>query len=104
MKLNIPERLILVNSIVDKGSFATLKMIEEVKGKLYLSEEETEKYEVKQIGDDITWNSKAIEPLEFKFSKGQKEFIIKSLKSLDEKEIATSAHFALYKKFTENKE
>ena len=104
VKLNIPERLILVNLIVEKGSFATLRMIEELKQKLHPSEDETKKFEITQTGETISWNNSGLEPSEIELTDGQKEFVIKTLKNLDEKEIATPVHYALYKKLSEEKE
>lgn len=105
MKLNIPERLTMVNVLPEKGSFATLKTIEELKSRLYPSEKEVKKFEIKQNGNNISWNPKGIEQIEIEVSEVQKNIVVEALEELDKKELATSQHFHLYQRLTEqNKE
>ena len=101
MKFNIPERLTLVNSLPEKGTFATLKMIEEVKSSLYPSEAETKKFEIKQVANNISWNKEGTNQIEIKITDGQKKLIIESLEGLDKKGEATIPHFHLHNRFTE---
>lgn len=101
MKLNIPERLTLVNSLPEKGSFATIKMIEELKQKLYPSEKETKEYQIKQNGNNISWNKKGMDRNDISITEGQNKLLIESLESLDKREMATSAHLFLYERLTE---
>ena len=105
MKLNIPERLTMVNLLPEKGSFATLKTIETLKNALYPSEKEVKKYEIKQSGNNLSWNKKGIEEqVDIEITEGMRDIIINALEELDKKEQATSAHFYMHERLTQEKE
>lgn len=99
MLLNVHERLTLVNSLPEKGNFATMKIIEALKDALYPSEQESEKFGLKQVGNNISWNEEGGKEIEIKLTKAQKDLITEALDKLDEKEELTLAHFQVYKKF-----
>lgn len=101
MKLNLSERLNLVAILPAQGSFATLRLIRELKETLSLSEEEIEKYEVKHIDENsIKWNSeKGKEEVEIKISDFGADLIKKTLRTLDEKNQLKESQFTLYEKF-----
>jgi hypothetical protein len=101
MKLNIPERLTLVNVLPEKGSFATLRMIEDLKTKLYPSEKETKEFGIKQEGNNISWSKKGVDQIEIDISDEQKKVLVDGLEALDKSEQATSAHFFMYERLTE---
>ncbi len=102
MELNVQERLTLVNTLPEKGTFATMKTIEAMKTSLYPNEEETKKFEIKQIGKSISWNEEGGKGVEIKLTKVQKDLLIEALKKLDESEEATLSHFQVYEKLTAN--
>ena len=97
MKLNIPERFTLVNLLPEKGSFATMAIIESLTKALYPSETEIKKYEVKQDTNLISWNAKGAEKVEIKLTEQQIEFLIAQLEILNQKEEVTVNHYNLYK-------
>lgn len=99
MKLNVQERLTLVNLLPEKGNFATMKIIEGVRDLLYPSEEESKQFEIKQSGNNISWNAEGSKEIEIKLSKGQRDLLEDSLGKLDESEELTFAHYTVFKKF-----
>ena len=99
MELNVQERLTLVNLLPEKGNFATMKTIEGLRDVLYPSEEETKKFDIKQKGNNISWNEDGAKEIEIKLSKAQTDLIVESLDKLDEKEELNFAQYSVYKKF-----
>lgn len=103
MKLNIPERLTLVNLLPEKGGFATMNTIEGLTKVLYPSEAEVIKYEVKQDTSTISWNAEGAKQVEVKLSEKQFEFLLSQLEDLDKKEELTVNHYNLLKRFKDEK-
>lgn len=99
MELNVQERLTLVNLLPEKGNFQTMKTIDTLKSLLYPSEEEGKKFEIKQTGNNISWNPEGAKPIEIKLSKVQKDMLQTSLEELDEKAELTFPHYTVFKKF-----
>ena len=96
-KLNVAERLTLVQIIPEKGNFKTMTTVENVKTILYLSEEEREEFEVEQTGNNLKWNEKGSKQREVSFSDFGWELIMESFEQLDKKENLTSPQFLIYK-------
>ena len=103
MKLNIQERLTLVNVIPEKANFETQKMIEALKDLLYPSEEESEKFNIKQLEKTISWNKEGSEGVEIKLSKGMTDLLKKQLTTLSEKEELDYLQYLIFKRFKEKK-
>lgn len=98
MELNVQERLTAVNSLPEKGNFETMKIIDALKDILYPSEQEVEKFEVKQSANNISWNAEGAKPIPMKFTKAQKDFMLKVLTDASEKDDLTFAQYGIYKK------
>lgn len=64
MKLNIPERLTILEIVPKQGSFADLLFSKQISESVNISSEETDKYEIHSAqvenGVNITWNALAI--------------------------------------------
>jgi len=103
-KLNVGERLTLVQIIPEKGSFKTMRTVETVKNTLYLSDEEREEFEIKQNGSNLAWNAKGSEPKEISFNDFGLELIMEAFESLDITESLTSPQYLLYKHFKDEEE
>lgn len=99
MELNVQERLTTVNVLPEKGNFETMKIIEALRKILYPSEEEVKTFEIKQSGNNISWNLEGAKGVVLKFTKAQKEFILKTLNELSDKKEVTLAQYEIYKKF-----
>lgn len=102
IKLNIPERYILINMLPEKGNFATLTTIEGINALLYPTEDEVKKYEIKIDDRNINWSESAIEPVELEFTDSQVEFVNNLFEEMSKKEELTYRHFIISKKFKNN--
>ena len=103
-KLNVAERLTLVQIVPEKGNFKTMRTVETVKNTLYLSEEEREEFEVKQVGQNLAWNEKGSEQREISFSDFGLELITEAFEKLDKEENLTSPQYLIYKRFKDEEE
>ena len=99
MKLNIQERLTLVNVIPEKGNFETQKLIEALKELLYPSEEETKTFEIKQLEKTISWNKEGSDGVEIKLTKGHTDLLKKRLTTLSDKEELDYPQYLIFKRF-----
>lgn len=101
MKLNISERLILVNVVPEKGNFETMSTVESLTEILYPSEKEVKEFEIVQSEEKISWNEKGSEPVEINLSEKQTDFLIKQLEHLSEQGLLNLQQYKLLKKIRE---
>ncbi|MHA1815367.1 MAG: hypothetical protein ACTSX1_05125 [Candidatus Heimdallarchaeaceae archaeon] len=108
MKLNVNERLVIVQILPEKGNFKTMTTIDKLKKFIYLSEEEVKEFEFGQkfVGDKETlvWNKKGIEKTEVEISELGIELIMESFEKLDKAETLTYQQFGVYKYLKEELE
>jgi len=100
IKLNIPERLILVNLLPDKGSFDNLSIVDALREKLYPTQEEVKEYEIKQEEERIFWNTDGLKQKDFEFTDQEAGFIKKRLTELSDKEELDYNQYLIYKRFS----
>ena len=98
MEFNVQERLVMVNSLPEKGNFETMKTIEALRDIFYPSEEEVEKFSIKQDGNNLSWNAEGGKGIPIKLTKAQKEFMVSTFEKLSEKEELTFQHYGVFKK------
>jgi hypothetical protein len=98
-KLNVGERLIILQILPKEGNFATLRLIRELNGKVGFSADELIEFEVKQEGDKVSWNAKGIEEIPIDFKEKEIEIIEKELKKLDKESKLEFRHFSIFEKF-----
>ena len=103
MKLNVLERIILLNLLPDKGSFTNLKLIRVAKEELSFSEEENKALSFQQKGEALKWNDSGIKDKEFSFGEVIDKLIVNALKELDKNEELKNEHISLYEKFITEK-
>ena len=105
MKLNIMERLMLLNMLPQKGDIVTLRTVNEYMQKIGLNEEEIKLYEIVQQEDGrIKWNSKYNDrTVDISFGDIITNIIANELKEVDKKKELTGNHMSLYEKFVEGK-
>ena len=100
MKLNVAERLIALGLLPNEGSYATLRIVNDLKGTLGLTEGEFKEYEVKVAKDNLVqWNAKGSEPKDIEIGEVAQGIIADALKKLDKDEKLTGQHVSLYAKF-----
>lgn len=98
MKLNISERLILVNVVPEKGNFETMSTVESLAEILYPSEKEVKEFNIVQGEEKISWNEKGSELVEINLSESQLNFLIKQLETLSNQEHLNLQQYKLLKK------
>ena len=101
MKLNIQERLTLVNLVPERGNFETMTTVEKLKKVLYLSEEEVKEFEVQVIENKSKWNDKGSERKEIEISELGMSLLKKTLKSIDEAEQLSTPQYQIFKRIKE---
>ena len=103
MKLNIVERLMLLNILPPEGSITVMKLLRVLKEELSFSEEENKALEFDQKEEQLFWKQDADIVKDVKLEEGEimTELIKKELKKLDDEEKLTEGHISLYEKFIE---
>lgn len=99
MELNIQERLILSRLIPEKGNFETMSTVENLRKALLFTEEEVEKFEIKQTDTAISWNEQAFERIDISLSTKGEALVIEALEELDKKEELGAQEYTLFKRF-----
>ncbi len=103
-KLNIGERLVLLELLPREGNFVTLKIVRDLQSALSFTEKELKELGIIFEGNNIKWNpAKSKETKEIEIGEKAEELFLDALKKLDENQKLTSNHFALYEKFVEGK-
>lgn len=97
MKLNILERVVLLQLLPQQGSFVTLKIVNDLQNVLGFTEDELKKNNIKEVDGRITWD----ENRDKEITIGEKatELIAEALRELDEEKKLQSQHYTLYEKF-----
>jgi len=99
MKLNVLERLLLLNLLPAEGSYTNLKLMRKAKENLSFTEEENGLLEFKQEADQVRWADNAVEDKEIDIGEIVTQIIVKKLKKLNDEEKLKSEHESLYEKF-----
>lgn len=103
MKLNIKERIILLNIMPEENNFITLKIIRKLKENLSFSEKELKEFEIKiNTNNSVTWNVKKEQDKEIDIGEKATDIIIEALMELDKNKKLTEQHISLYEKFVNN--
>ncbi len=85
-----------------EGNFVTLKVIRELKANLGVKDEEFKLYEIVQKDNQITWNDKGTEEVEFELGEKAVDIIVEQLEKLDKGKKLEDKHFSLFEKFVKN--
>jgi len=101
MKLNVVERLMLLNILPPEGSITIMKLLRVLKEELSFSEKEHKLLEFKQEEGQVFWKQDADIEKEVKIGEIMTETIKKELKKLNDEEKLTEGHIDLYDKFME---
>jgi len=103
MKLNLMERLTLLQILPKEGSYVTLKVIRDLQSELAPNEDEFIEFEIKQEGEKASWNEKGREEKEIELGIKSEELIKDALERLDRDKKLTFQHLSLFAKFIEDK-
>jgi hypothetical protein len=104
IRLNVADRLIIINTLPAETNYLTLKIIRDIKDNLGITEEEFTEFGLGQTETSVTWNAKGIEPKPFTLGKEANKIIISALKDLDLKGKLTEQHIHVYELFVEKED
>jgi hypothetical protein len=100
MKLNIPDRLLLLGVIPKQGNFLTLKIVKDLIDKISFSSKELEEYQLTEKNGQVNWKTdKTDYEKDIELSGPEKAVIIDALKNLDGKKELTLDMLRIYDKF-----
>jgi len=100
VKLNIAERLSIVDILPIQGNYITIKTINRLRDLLLPDSKEVKKYNLIQEGNQIKWDSRySNETKEFDLDEFECEIIKKQLIELDKSEKLTPDLIKVYEKF-----
>ena len=110
MKLNIAERIALLNVLPPQGSLVELRIVRELQSQLAFSETEMKRFKMKnnRTPDGIAfvvWDSDFNkEPKDIKIGDVAKGIIVEQLKTLESRKMLRLEMLDLYEKFVDGKE
>jgi len=105
MKLNVPERVALLQVLPAEGDFTTLKILRDLQAKLGFSEEDHKKFKIVRADDRVSWDPKeGAKEVKIELGDKAKEIIKDALLDLDKEKKLTPAQFTIYEKFVQDKE
>ena len=99
MKLNLIERLSILQILPQEGNFVTLNVTRKLQESLAPTEEEIKEYGIAQEGTQVTWNEKGTKEKELEIGEKATDIIVESLEKLDKDKKLTSQHISIYEKF-----
>jgi len=104
MKLNMLERLKILQMLPETGTFITLNIIQKFKESLAPTEKELKDFEMVEKDGNITWNKKGTEEIEIVIGEKATDVVVEALEKLDKEEKLTPQHISIYEKFVKNKD
>jgi len=99
MKLNVLERLQLLQILPKEGNFVTLKIVKTLLNNISIGEKEFKEFDIKQTGEQLTWNAKGNEDRELEIGEKATDIIIEVLKKVDKEGKLNNQMLSLYEKF-----
>jgi GTP-sensing pleiotropic transcriptional regulator CodY len=99
MKLDIRERILLMQLLPEKGSYILYRNMECLKKELSFSEEELESAGIKNVDGRVNWNPEKDPLKDVEIGESMRDIIVNALKKLDEDGQIDSQNISLYEKF-----
>ena len=100
MKLNVMERLALLNALPQQGSLVTLLTMKTLREKLMLKEEELEQWGVEMVDQAkgrVTWKENGV--VEVEVSPRERDLIVDALEGMDKRGELTESYLEVCEKF-----
>lgn len=102
-KLNLAERINLMEILPVEGNFITLGIIRELKVNLGVKDNEFKLFGIEQKDNKITWNEEGNKEIDFDFGDKAVEIVVEELEKLDKGKKLEDRHFSLFEKFVKTK-
>lgn len=100
MQLTFLERVLLSNLLPREGKFETLLILEDVRKKIEVTQDEVKKYDVKTVDNMIQWNPEgAKSTFDIEFTEAESNAIKDIFKKLSDSEKLSTEQLPLYKMF-----
>lgn len=100
MKVTIGERISLLGVLPRQANIIIIRRVEELAKKLQPTNNEVKKFEIKPLGEQITWNDPKYE-IEVEIGEIMVEEIKKILKQMSDENKLGREHISLFDKFIE---
>lgn len=105
MKLNVQERVVILQILPAEGDFSTLKILRELQAVLGFSEEDHKKFKIVRKENTITWDpTEGIKEEEIELGEKATEIVKEALLALDKDKKLKAEHVTVYEKFVQEKE
>jgi hypothetical protein len=105
MKLNVAERVALLQILPTEGDFTTLKVLRGLQESVGFSEEDHKKFKLKTKETRVSWDPvEGIKEIEIKIGDKGKEIIKEALLKMDSEKKLIPNLFTVYEKFVQDKE
>ena len=100
MKLNVMERLMLINVLPSESNFVNLKIINDLRQAIGFTEAEHKEFDMKTLPDNqVSWDlTKSIDK-EYDIGPKATSIIVEALEKMDQRKQLTPNHLSLYEKF-----
>lgn len=103
-KLQVKERLLLLNALPNQGDILTLRTVRDFKKQIEFSEKEQKEIEMKILDNgQVSWNSEKEKNLEIDMGEAIKSVIKTTLKKLNTQKKLEMSFIPLYERFAEEK-
>ena len=100
MKMQIQERLLILNILPKEGSIVTVRLLKELIGSVGLSGEEIKKWKVQtKENNQVVWDNTQATEKEINLNEAAKNLISERLELLSKESKLTLAQLTLYDKF-----
>jgi hypothetical protein len=99
MELKLLDRLLLLKTLPREGSYASLKIVQDLKTALAPSEQEYRDLEIVEEGGSIKWGADKDLPREIPIGEKATDIIVMSLKKRDRDGELTEQEIPVYEKF-----
>jgi len=103
MKLNIQERIALLQILPAEGDIVTLRVLGDMQKAIGFSEETIKKYDIVTKDQRVTWNTKGVEETEIELGEKASEIIKEALLKLDKEKKLNGSQITIYEKFVQDK-
>lgn len=98
VSLTLKDRLILGHALPTKGDATSMIIVRDIAKKVEINQEEIEKYKIKSVGQQTTWNCADV--FSYEFSAPEKELLKKTFEDLSNKKELSAELLDLYQAFT----
>ena len=97
MKLNVLERITLLQLLPTEGSYITFNILIDLKAKLAFNEKEIKEFKIEEKDGRVTWRKS--EEKEIVIGEKANEIVVEALKKLDDAGKINDQNIVLYEKF-----